>query len=222
MPDNSAGEDVATLSRTQSKYVSELKKRVEMGNSWLDIGADIGLLGNALRRQGVTNVDAIEPNIEVHRQLSINLGSTGLIGTDWKTFEINKYEGIAAVHVLDHFEELSDELARVYEHLVPGGYFFAVVHNEKSLLRFLLGTRWPPFCLQHPQLFSKLTLRRTLENHGFTVMSVGRTTNYFSLQHLVSVGSRIFGLPSKLEKITPGFVIPFKFGNIFIIGQKPL
>ena len=222
MPDNSAGEDIATLSRTQSKYVSVLKRETEIGDRWLDVGADIGLLGYALRHQGAKRIDAIEPNVEVHSQLSNNIGSNGVVGVDWASFVGNQYEGIAAIHVLDHFEALSEELHRIYKHLVPGGHFFAVVHNERSLLRYLLGTRWPPFCLQHPQLFSKSTLQKTLENHGFTVVVVGRTTNYFSLKHLVTVGSKVLGLSSRLGKIAPGFVIPFKFGNIFVIGQKPL
>ena len=222
MPDNSAGEDIATLSRTQSKYVSVLKRQTEIGDRWLDVGADLGLFGRALRQQGANKIDAIEPNVEVHSQLSNNIGSSGVVGTDWDSFLDNQYEGIAAIHVLDHFEALSEELCRVYKHLVPGGHFFAVVHNERSLLRYLLGTRWPPFCLQHPQLFSKSTLQKTLENHGFTVLVVGRTTNYFSLRHLVIVGSKVLGLSSRLGKIAPGFVIPFKLGNIFVIGQKPL
>ena len=221
MPDNSAGEDIATLSRTQSKYVSVLKRETEIGDRWLDVGADIGLLGYALRHQGAKRIDAIEPNVEVHSQLSNNIGSNGVVGTDWNSFLASQYEGIAAIHVLDHFEALSEELNRIYEHLVPGGHFFAVVHNERSLLRYLLGTRWPPFCLQHPQLFSKSTLRKTLENHGFNVLVVGRTTNYFSFRHLVIVGSKVLGLSDRLGRIAPSFVIPFKFGNIFVIGQKP-
>lgn len=222
MPDNSAGEDIATLSRTQSKYVSVLKQETEIADRWLDVGADIGLFGYALRHQGAKRIDAIEPNVEVHAQLSNNIGSNGVVGVDWASFVGNQYGGIAAIHVLDHLEALSEELHRIYEHLVPGGHFFAVVHNERSLLRYLLGTRWPPFCLQHPQLFSKSTLQKTLENHGFTVLIVGRTTNYFSLRHLVIVGLKVLGLSSRLGKIAPGFVIPFKFGNIFVIGQKPL
>jgi len=221
MPDNTAGEELSHLKRTQRGYTKLLPKSEGQSQRWLDVGADIGLLGEQIRFRNVkTSVDALEPNLDVHHELTERLGSECQIFTNWAAVEHTSYDGIAAVHVLDHLIDLGRDLDNVRDHLVTGGIFTAVVHNESSLLRKVLGRRWPPFCLQHPHLFSPVSLRLALENKGFSVESITRTTNYFTLHHIATVAFSVLGIPNRFAKFVPRLLLPLPLGNIQIVARK--
>jgi len=221
MPDNTAGEALSHLKRTQRGYTKLLPKSEGQGQRWLDVGADIGLLGEQIRfRNSRTSVDAIEPNLDVHNELAERLGSECQIYTNWSTVDCTNYDGIAAVHVLDHLIDLGRDLDNIRDHLITGGIFTAVVHNENSLLRKVLGRRWPPFCLQHPHLFSPVSLRAALESKGFHVESIRRTTNYFTLHHIATVAFSVLGIPNRFSKLVPRLLLPLPLGNIQVVARK--
>lgn len=221
MDDNTAGEDINVLERTQSRYVSELSKAVEVQGSWLELGADIGLLTkNLLDLPGIVSVDVIEPNEAVHPRLSDALNGKGKIIDSLKFAPVNYFDGVTAIHVLDHITNLSQHLQEIAAVLKPGGFVCFVTHNEASLLRRVITRRWPPLCLQHPQLFSPKSISSALELQGFRVISTKRTANYFSLRHVASVAFSVFRIPSKLSKLIPNIAVPMKLGNIVTYAVK--
>ena len=95
-----------------------------------------------------------------------------------------------------------------------------MVHNENSLLRIVLVRRWLPFCLQHLHLFSPVSLRAALESKGFSVESVTRTTNYFTLHHLATVAFSVLGIPNRFARLIPRFLLPLPLGNIQVVARK--
>jgi len=101
-----------------------------------------------------------------------------------------------------------------------GAKIAIVVHNEKSFLRKVLNKRWPPFCLQHPQLYNKKTLTNLLEKAGWTNVIIRPTTNWFSLDHFVKMGASILGLNPKYFFFIPKMQIPFRLGNMICIAEK--
>jgi hypothetical protein len=221
MDDNTAGEDEVTLSRTQNRYVKDLGSHDDLRGNWLELGADIGLLTKSLlQRPEVVNVDVIEPNISVHKRLTESLGATGKILNSLDEVSAGSYDGVTAIHVLDHITELSSHLEQISNALKPGGKVYFVTHNEDSLMRKLIQKRWPPFCLQHPQLFTPHSITAALERAGFDVISVQKTTNFFSLRHMGSVFFAIFRLPVSWARVIPPLVLPMKLGNISTYAIK--
>jgi len=221
MEDNTAGERIDHLARTQRGYVKQAARCVPVQGMWLDLGADIGLCATALRTQPTVDaVDAIEPNGDVHHQLRMNVGTAGSVYRDWSEVGERVYDGIMAIHVLDHLLDLSNELASISSHLKTGGSLAVVVHNEKSLLRRLLGTRWPPICLQHPQIFSSRTLEAALSSHGYSLVKIARTVNWFSVQHVAKVGFQIMGISGRLSRVIPAVPLPLRLGNIVALAVK--
>lgn len=219
MDDNTAGERTEILSRTQTAYAKYLKNRVQLG-SWLDVGADIGLVSEALLQEGVASrVDAIEPNVQVHSELQCRLGEGGHVY--WTTENLaEKYKGVVAIHVFDHLYNPLSEGRTLSKHLEDGGVLSVVVHNERSLLRFLLGPKWPPFCLQHPQVYSPRSLRFALLQVGFEVESIRRTTNWFTANHIASVFASVVGF-SDIGVSTFGQIsFPIKLGNIQVVARR--
>ena len=223
MPDNTNDEDLALLRKTQVGYQRQIWSYGFNGKQVLDVGADIGLLADAIRVQDRTvAVDAIEPNRGVHEALQSAIGSTGSIATSWNELPTEtRYDLIVGVHVLDHLVDLTSALEEVVSRIRPGGHIYFVTHNERSLMRRLLGRRWPPFCLQHPHLFDHRTLGSVFEDLGFTDVRVRRTTNYFSLRHIARVATQLIGISPKLSSLVPALALPLKLGNISVQAKWP-
>lgn len=221
MPDNTNNEDLMLLRKTQEGYQRQISKYGFKGAQILDIGADIGLLGESLQRLNPRiTVDAIEPNKSVHSALQNAIGSHGRIAHSWQDLPSDaRYDLITGIHVLDHLIDLKTEVEQLVNHLRPGGQIYFVTHNERSVMRRLLGRRWPPFCLQHPHLFDYRTLRRVFEDAGFGEIRIRRTTNYFSLRHIALVGVQLLGLSQKLPRFVPAIPLPLKLGNISVQGK---
>jgi len=216
MPDNTNSEALVALRRTQEGYFREIIETGYDGNRILEVGADIGLLITAIKSERRTStIDAIEPNAGVHEQLAIAIGNSGNVYSDINQLPVGaKFDLITAIHVVDHLVDLPRALESFKQRLLPGGHLYLVTHNEKSLLQSLLGRRWPPYCLQHPHLFNPRSMTTVLERAGFCEIEIRRTTNHFSVRHLVRVAAQLLGLPEAITKIFPPVVLPLRLGNI--------
>ena len=223
MPDNTNDEDLDLLRKTQRGYQRQLTSYGFSGSRVLDVGADIGLLAEAIRQHDSSVVvDAIEPNRGVHDTLQAAIGSSGHVASSWEALPTDtRYDLIAGIHVLDHLIDLSQAVQEVVGRIRPGGHIYFVTHNERSLMRRLLGRRWIPFCLQHPHLFDQRTLKRVFENAGFVDVRVRRTTNHFSLRHIARVATQLLGLPARVATVVPPLALPLKLGNISVQGRWP-
>ena len=88
---------------------------------------------------------------------------------------------MVAVHVFDHIFDLQDLFVRLRSRLSKSGRIFFVVHNPHSTLAKILGKKWPPYCAQHPQLFTPSGVRELAKAHSLRLRKTSRTFNHFSL-----------------------------------------
>lgn len=221
MPDNTSVSGERDSARTQQGYVKFLPQG-STNKSYLEIGADIGLLASEIhKRFSITNIDAVEPNLGVHKELSENLNNNVGIYTDSSQLPAGKtYDKIAAIHVVDHLLDPLQELSRIASHMDQNSNFLIVVHNEKSVLRRLLKQKWPPFCLQHPELYSRKTISAILTKSGLHAFKISRTSNYIGLNHGVSLMQTIGLFPKNKTPRLPKISFPIRLGNIAIIATK--
>ena len=223
MPDNLLGEDKSVISRTQHGYVSQISKYVNKVRIYLEVGPDIGLVTNSIvKRFNPETVLLIEPNQSIHQQLKQSAHPTQNINIylNHSNFEPHRPDLCVGIHVYDHLLDPLNELKDLYEVSVVGAKIAIVVHNEKSFLRKVLSKRWPPFCLQHPQLYNKKTLRNLLEKAGWTNIIIKPTTNWFSFDHFVKMGASVLGLNPKYFFFIPRIQLPFRLGNMICIAEK--
>ena len=221
MEDNTAGEKLDVLNDTQRSYVDILASKTEVSGDWLELGGDIGLLTKHLfDLPGVKNVSVIEPNIDVHPDLLKLIDGRGTTTANWSGLPPTEhFNGIVGVHVLDHLLDLSGELDRIRACLNDGGSAFFVTHDESSLLRKLLKSKWPPFCLQHPQLFSPKSISNVLKHKSFGSVNVTKTYNKFTLRHIAEVATNVMGFGSSITKLIPPVAIRLKLGNIATLSR---
>jgi hypothetical protein len=127
----------------------------------------------------------------------------------------------AMIHVLDHLPEPKPYLNQVFDKLLPGGLLVVVVHNERGLLPKLVGSRWPIFHMEHPQLFNRRTLQRMLRDVGFTQVDVVRATNYFPLAFLIQSSVIVLFRTVVRPPAWLRMQVPVKLGNLLAVARKP-
>ena len=159
--------------------------------SVLELGADCGLLASEISRVVNTadwHYSAIEPNEPVRAELANTLAKKyGSHRLHIDAREITKekannlFDIIVAVHVFDHIFSIEEMLTSLKSLLTENGFIYFVVHNPESTLARVLGSKWPPFCAQHPQLFTMRGVRALANRIGLEVTDYGRTINHFPL-----------------------------------------
>ena len=222
MPDNLMGEDKATVSKTQSGYVEWLSRRVNSIESYMEIGPDIGLVAVEIqKRYEVVNSAMIEPNRSAHRALRENLlkGKLQVYEYISEVSVLEKFNLIAGIHVYDHLLEPMKDLIELRNHAQDDAELLLVVHDEKSFLRRVMKSKWPPFCLQHPQLYNSKTLGELLLRAGWRLENLSKSTNWWHLDHFAKMGSAVVGLPTSWSKVLPSIEFPTRLGNMIALAR---
>jgi SAM-dependent methyltransferase len=211
------------IEATQRVYFEEATDGLAVSGNFLEIGPDVGhIVGHAARDPRFDHFYLFEPNNSVHAELAAAAGG--------KPFTISEHmddlsavpDGSVAlavmVHVLDHLLDPRAMLEQVRKKLKPGGRVAIVTHNERSLLRSMMGKRWPPFCLQHPELYNPRSITRLLNSAGYGTVEVHASRNYFPLSFMVRQAAYTAGI--KLDRVPlPKTVLGLRLGNIMTIAS---
>ena len=223
MPDNTMGEDKSTISRTQSAYAKWILQDGVNSEAYLEVGPDIGLLIRKIVSLKSPQKGAfIEPNSSVKSELieSVREISKVEIVDVVENLQSSDFTLIVGIHVFDHLLDPIQDLIALRQRANNGAHISIVVHNEKSKLRQLLNTKWPPFCLQHPQLYNPKTLENLLHRSGWTVQKIDKSTNWYHLRYLAQISLTILGLKDYVSQILPNVEVPIRVGNIITLAQK--
>jgi len=218
-------ENMPARRRTQESYARLLRRHSRMGGHFLEIGPDIGLFASSFAKSGsFHHFWLYEPNRDVHqslagnfRGLSFTINSGIFHASDMPAQSVST---AVMIHVLDHLLQPKEFLHEVRASLEPGGVILIVTHDCASGLARLLGRRWPPYTLQHPQLFSRRSLAALLQASGFDVVESVKTTNYFPVAFLMRAALTVFGMPERLIPAAESPLLGLKLGNIGTIARK--
>lgn len=222
---NTVGQDTNALIATHEwlveKRVRPVFARVSERAKGLEIGPDVGHFAKILIDEfdGFT-MDFVEPNKSAWSLLRRNIGEDIDIYLTLDELPASSTYGlVVAHHVFDHIPNLAHLMNKINAVTVPGSALSIVVHNHRSLLRTLMGSRWPPFCLQHPQLFSEKAVSRLLEHHGWKLQGCKRQTNYVGVLATAINLCSLFGF--KRRDLPPrDLVIPIPLGNLSAIAHR--
>lgn len=212
------------LKATQRGYYDCAATQETEPGGYLEIGPDIGYLVSEAAGNGAFDAFWLfEPNLAMHDALRRAAGTkpATLLSdmTDLSAVPDGSITLAVMIHVLDHLLDPMSMLTQIRSKLRPGGKLLIVTHNEASLLRHIMGRRWPPFCLQHPQLYNPAQMKRILDRAGFSHTEVKRSTNYFPIAFMIRQAAWTIGL--RLDRIPlPRFSIGLKLGNIVSIATR--
>jgi SAM-dependent methyltransferase len=211
------------IEATQRVYFEEATEGLKVSGNFLEIGPDVGyIVGHAAKDPRFENFYLFEPNKAVHAELGAAAnGRRFTISDDMDDLSAVPDGSVALavmVHVLDHLLDPKAMLEQIHKKLKPGGRVAIVTHNERSLLRSVMGKRWPPFCLQHPELYNPQSITRLLKSAGYGNVEVQGSKNYFPLSFMVRQAAYTAGI--KLERVPlPKTVLGLRLGNILTIAD---
>lgn len=211
------------IEATQRSYFDEAIKQVDVVGGFLEIGPDIGYIVRRAAKEGrFDRMWLYEPNRAVHDQLADAAGDKPhQISVEMDDLSSVPDSSVALgvmIHVLDHLLDPLAILQRVRAKLKPGGVLMIVTHNEKSLLRKAMGVKFPPFCLQHPELYNPWSITTLVKRSGFDEVEVHRSKNYFPISFMVRQAAWTAGIDlSKLP--LPDMPIGLRLGNMLTLAQ---
>lgn len=211
------------IEATQKAYFEEATAGLKAHGAFLEIGPDVGyIVRHAASDSRFDHFYLFEPNKAVHADLSDAAAGRPLTVSD----DMNDLSGVpdgsvvlaVMVHVLDHLLDPRAMLEQIARKLKPGGRLAIVTHNERSMLRSVMGRRWPPFCLQHPELYNPRSITKLLKEAGYGTVEVRGSKNYFPLSFMIRQAAYTAGI--KLERMPlPRTVLGLRLGNIMTIAE---
>jgi hypothetical protein len=211
------------IEATQRVYFEEATAGLNVSGNFLEIGPDVGyIVGHAARDARFEHFYLFEPNKAVHAELGTAAsGPPYTISEDMNDLSAVPDGSVALalmVHVLDHLLDPKAMLEQIRKKLKSGGRIAIVTHNERSLLRSIMGKRWPPFCLQHPELYNPQSIAGLLKSAGYGKVEVHGSKNYFPLSFMVRQAAYTAGI--KLQRMPlPKTVLGLRLGNIMTIAS---
>lgn len=212
------------IDATQRSYFDAIAVSTKLEGDYLEIGPDIGHVARHAAREGdFDKFWFFEPNKGVHEQLAASAGGKPhYISTDMTDLSAvpDGSVGVAVmVHVLDHLLEPVDLLKQIRAKLSPDGVVAIVTHNEGSVLRRVMGKKWPPFCMQHPELYNPRSIAKLLRSTGYDRVDVRRAKNYFPIAFMARQAAGVAGL--KLDRVPlPNTVIGLRLGNMLTLARN--
>lgn len=214
---------MTALIKTQRGYFNRLKKFSSLENDYIEIGPDIGIFTENCSKEGkFDNYWLCEPNKGVFEALKRSVGDNKFTIIEdmfgFSKIPDNSSSVAVMIQVLDHLLDPVATLSELKLKLMPSAKILIVTHNEKSILRKIVGWRWPAFCLQHPQIYNPVSITKLLEKAGYRVNSIEKTRNYFEFSFLLMHLLWAFGLRVKKVPRIFNFTIGLKLGNIVTIA----
>jgi len=223
--ENMAEVPLSARVRTQQRYVEIVAPEAAPEGDYLELGADIGIFAQLCsERKRFGRYWLYEPNTGVREEMDQRLQ-----GLDYRVIAENfaptdvRPDSVSlaiVVHALDHFWEPAQILQGLYQVMRPGGRLFIATHDESSILARVLGKRWPPYTLQHPQLFSAESLRKIAARCGFEVVRTVKTVNYFPLFFLLGAALQVLGISNRSMPRSAAPQIRLRLGNIALLATK--
>jgi hypothetical protein len=223
MPPNMAMVPEAILDQTQRGYFETLRGTSDLSGGFIEVGPDTGLFTKHCVREGkFDEYWLFEPNQGVEAALNETMRGTkyhvirDMFG--FSNVPDNAASIAVMIHVMDHLIDPVQTLRELRFKLKPGGSVMLVTHDESSLLRRVVGGRWPAFCLQHPQIYNFESMVRLFEAAGFRVVKQDRTVNYFPVSFLLKQLMWAFGLKVSSVPRFADIAVGLKLGNMLTIA----
>lgn len=221
MAHNMADLPLKSLEKTQRGYFDALRKYSQLEGDYLEVGPDQGFLAHVCASKGsFQRFWLFEPNQMVHQGLERRMAGTPHqifpAMFDFHSIPRGQISVLCMVHVLDHLLDPRRILEDLKPILTDKSTLLFVTHDERSLLSRLLGSGWPPFCLQHPQLFNSGTITRLLESSGYKVLDIIKSYNHYPVGYLFK--HLLWTMGVSANWFPDLFSFPLRLGNIITIA----
>jgi ubiquinone/menaquinone biosynthesis C-methylase UbiE len=189
-----------------------LSRKTIPGGYLLDIGCGTGLFAAEMMRKGwqAVGIDPSEWAASQARELA-PWAQFFVSSIEKAIFPASSFDVITYWDGFEHVDSPKKVLERLTSWLEPGGLLLIILPDITSLESRLMGPHWPALLRQHLWYFSPITIKRLLDEHGYSLVSIQRAQSKYTLKkaakHLISSG----GWPGFLGHLIN---LPGPFGNL--------
>jgi SAM-dependent methyltransferase len=106
-----------------------------------------------------------------------------------------EFDAVVLGDVIEHLPDPGAALDRIGELLAPGGVLWLALPDAGSRLARAMGRRWWSVIPTHVQYFTRDSLSRLLERHGYEVLAVRTAPKAFTVRYYLG---RIGGYSQRL------------------------
>jgi SAM-dependent methyltransferase len=149
----------------------------------LDLGCWVGfLLAEAVDRGW--NATGVEPSefasAFARDRLGLDVHTGDLFTTD---LPLGHYDAIVMGDVIEHLPRPGEALDRMAELLRPGGIAWLALPDAGSAVARGMRARWWSVIPTHVQFFTRDSIRKLLERHGWEVLEISTAPKAFSVRY---------------------------------------
>jgi SAM-dependent methyltransferase len=192
----------------------------------LDVGTAAGAFLAAARKRG-WQVEGCEPNAWLAAWGSRHYGIPIRTGELFdQPFAPQSFDVVTLWDVIEHTPDPSRVMRTAGDLIRPGGLLVVNYPDIGSWIARTLGRRWPFLSSVHLYYFTRETMRRLLERHGFDVVEMRPHFQRLELEYLLSRGAVISAALSKASRAVAkgaglsGREVPYWIGQTFVAARK--
>lgn len=218
--------EVTNLRRTYAHYLGRLERHGLDRDGFVEIGCGNGFFLEEVLSRVYKNVKGVEPSREAIKVASETV--RGLIVNDILRPGLMPQHSVAVAcmfQVFDHLPDPGAALDELHRVIRPGGLALFLNHDAASWSARILGERSPIVDVEHFYLYSRETLAKLLQAHGFEVVESGSVWNEYTAGYM----ARLLPLPRALKSAVLRFLawtrlgsprVRLPLGNLYVVGKR--
>jgi SAM-dependent methyltransferase len=185
---DAASDDYVEEATGQRATARRALERIELHASrrgaLLDLGCWVGFLLAEARDRGWERVLGVEPSDFASEYARERLGLDVIQG-ELLSAELppEAFDAIVMGDVIEHLRSPGDALTRIRSLLVPGGVLWLALPDAGSGVARAMGRRWWSVIPTHVQYFTRGSIARLLERHGYEVVEVSTAPKAFTVDY---------------------------------------
>jgi SAM-dependent methyltransferase len=167
---------------TAAAELARVERLLPARGRLVDLGCWVGFLASeaALRGWEVTGVEPSRWAAARARARGVDVIEAPLLAA---SLPAGSFDAVALGDVIEHLVDPGAALDHVASLLASGGVVWIATPDAGSRVARLLGARWWSVIPTHLHLFTRRSLVRLLERHGFEVLSMGSSPKTFTVAY---------------------------------------
>lgn len=151
----------------------------------LELGCWVGFLASEAMRSGweVTGVEPSHWAADRARSRGVSVVEAPLLDA---SLPDAGFDAVTLGDVIEHLPDPGEALDRVASLLAPGGVVWIATPDAGSRVARVLGPRWWSVIPTHVHLFTRHSVTRLMQRHGFEVVAMGTSPKTFSVEYYLN------------------------------------